>query len=318
MFFKWKSYGSKVGSSLAQHFGFALKVGKLDLHHYFFCFKKEIQLPSNKNQSASIMPMPTTPFLILAFAIIQPVKSNCESFQKSTGGKNACDNPTHSVNACGATFDPTGWTSKMIEVTSDCALAASYYASELSDKNIGTAAGVNWQALQYGCSIHTDNNLYVNTKPDSKIKADGYGSRCSATTPCFCFIGKPCENTLAKIENTGACLCGVSACSSGTGLYCHLEASKCNPVPICTIIDGSAPNFEDCFCSSTRSSMATDVSPLCLRESSGRYCDSSQGLGQCSSSQWGFFELVPKKGDDTLSYSDTTVGCSGGERLFLF
>ena len=185
------------------------------------------------------MPMPTTPFLILAFAIIQPVKSNCESYQKSTGGKNACDNPTHSVNACGATFDPTGWTSKMIEVTSDCALAASYYASELSDKNIGTAAGVNWQALQYGCSIHTDNNLYVNTKPDSKIKADSYGSRCSATTPCFCFIGKPCENTLAKIENTGACLCGVSACSSGTGLYCHLEASKCNPVPICTIIDGS-------------------------------------------------------------------------------
>ena len=106
------------------------------------------------------------------------------------------------------------------------------------------------QSAPYGCSKNW-NGAFLQFYSDSSSTISC--EHDSLYEPCICISALTCEVTDGTISNVAPCICGKSACSFGSGLYCDLSIDRstintCSHGDACTIIDGSAENSVDCAC----------------------------------------------------------------------
>ena len=162
-----------------------------------------------------------------------------------------------------------------------------------------------WSHFPRGCYMHRNGNLFYNTY-SSSTQWCNYNSNY-----CICFSAPTCDKTGGLISNTSPCLCGTSACSPSSGLYCDTSTSTCSRGDTCSNIDVSEENSVACacgdaacndfngkfcysslsFCSAVSSCAITDGSAanpgrckceneFCT-ESTGLICYSTTGGGSC-------------------------------------
>ena len=105
------------------------------------------------------------------------------------------------------------------------------------------ASEVSWLDEPPGCYSRSG-SLKYNTKFTSTGSCDS-----SWSDFCLCIAASDdCTHTGGATSNTNVCLCGGTACTAASGLYCASSSSTCSSGNTCTSVGGSSLNTIDCQC----------------------------------------------------------------------
>ena len=174
-----------------------------------------------------------------------------------------------------------------------------------------TAYEVTASSYPPGCFNSASGSLYFRTA--------GSAGQCSSSYPCLCITAPDCTQTDGTTLNTGVCLCGGTACTDTTGLFCTASTSTCRH-PACTAVDGSAANDASCACGTAECTSETGL--FCTASTST--CSNGENLAVTSGSgctiSGNCFQSLnfPNDYGNTESCSVTVQSVLDGETLFSF
>jgi hypothetical protein len=144
-----------------------------------------------------------------------PNKATCEAAASSIG---LCNNPTTKLEAYGG-LEPIGDCLYEDQLGARFCTGASVIfcdgltalTSDSYERKTPTGCSSGWKTNTM------DENLYLYFNASGTTVGP-----CSSKTPCLCLAPPMCEHTKGIIPNNFLCQCGLSTCTSSTGLHCFL------------------------------------------------------------------------------------------------